>query len=217
MSATYAEAPPRVYRHPNGGGAKVYPAQGSPDSYIDRESSVEGESAVYAGTLLETAVKDSFVAYSTLARALVYDSRLSDAKVENAHVESSHLVNAIVRNSRLHNCRVASAGLGTPVVFGVNLSGVTVYGGATLTGPWSLHLEGAHIHAGDWYDRPRHLLIEGGGIHEAVVECTQGRAHMGCKCMPVSYWLGEQGERIAKRFGWSEEQREQCRQFLLSL
>jgi hypothetical protein len=105
---------------------------------------------------------------------------------------------------------------GEPFLDGIRLVGVTVYGDVTLCGPWGLELEGAHIHAGEWNEQPRHLLVEGEGIHVAVLECTDGRAHMGCACRPVTHWL-KKGPRLARRLGWSEEQIETCLTFLKSL
>lgn len=205
-----------VYRHQNGGGLKVYPAQASPDSYLHKRSTLEGETNVYASSLTLSALRDTFAAASTVHAAALADSRLSDAYVENSDVVSSEIVASEVVDCRLTRCRVfANEGM-KPVVYGVKLAGVTVFGGATLYGPWGLELEGAHIHDGVWREAPRHLLIEGGGLHVAVVECTEGRAHMGCTCRPVKHWL-DRGPKLGRRLGWTGEQIEACRTFLLSL
>lgn len=205
-----------VYRHKNGGGLKVYPAQASPDSFLDKTSTAEGESNVYESSLEGSALKDTFAYSSTVISATVAGSRLADAYLDNADIISSEIVGAHVRNSRLTDCRVYSNDQDKPALVGVSLVGVTVYGSALLCGTWGLDLPGAHIHAGIWNCQPRHILIEGEGIHQAVLECTEGRAHMGCECRPITYWL-ERGPRFARRFGWTEEQTEQCRTFLQSL
>ncbi len=205
-----------TYRHKNGGGTKVFPAQASPDTFLDRDSTVEGESHVYVSSLKGSALKDTFAAWSRLTDVVGADSRFSDAHVENSDINSSDVVTADVSGCRLYNCRVSADGGPRPTLRGVTLAGVTVYGDAVLVGPWMLALEGAHVHAGEWREAPRHLLVEGEGLHVAVVECTEGRAHMGCECRPVPHWL-RKGPRLARRLGWGEEQIEQCLTFLRSL
>lgn len=206
-----------VYRHTNGGGLKVFPAQASPDSFIDGHSSVEGETGVYASSLTEmSALKDCFVTGSKLIEVTAADSRLSGSLVASSDILSSELFSAHVGGCRLARCRVFADGGAIPVLRGVALDGVTVYGHAKLVGPWGLELPGAHIHAGEWREAPRHVLIEGEGVHVAVLECTDGRAHMGCTCRPVTHWL-DRGPRIGRRLGWSEEMIEACRTFLQSL
>jgi hypothetical protein len=210
------EALTQAYRHRNGGGTKVYPAQASPDSFIDKVSSVEGESGVYVSSLTAAALKDSFVAWSLLTEVTAADCRLSDSFIEKSDIVGSEVVTADIAGCRLFQCRVSAEGGPRPRLRGVTLTGVTVYGDVALSGPWGLDLPGAHIHAGEWREAPRHTLIEGEGVHVAVVECTDGRAHMGCTCKPISYWL-EKGPRLARRLGWNEEQIETCLNFLKSL
>lgn len=205
-----------IYRHRNGGGAKVYPAQASPDSFIDRLSTVEGESNVYTSTIHDSALKDSFADRSKVNDSLVADCRLAEALLRNSDITRTHIVCALVEASRLTDCRIFADEGVPPQVSGVTLSGVTVYGNACLRGTWGLELEGAHVHAGVWEQPPRHLLVEDEGVHVAVLECTEGRAHMGCECRPVTYWL-KKGPRIARRLGWDEEQIEACLTFLKSL
>lgn len=204
-----------VYRHKNGGGLKVFPAQASPNSLIDGLSTIEGESNVYASSLKDSALKDTFAFDSGLAYATVADSRLADSRIINSDIVGCDVVGAYVEKSRLKDCRVF-ADCGQPTLYGVTLAGVTVYGDTALNGPWGLELEGAHIHAGEWREQPRHTLIEGEGIHIALVECTEGRAHMGCTCRSVEHWL-KKGPGLGRRLGWSEDQVESARVFLEGL
>jgi hypothetical protein len=205
-----------VYRHKNGGGVKVYPAQASPDSFIDRHSSVEGESGVYDCALYSSALKDTFAYRSTVTSSAVADCRVAEADITGSDLVSCEAGASTIEGCRLTDCRVFADGPAVPALGGVRLVGVTVYGEVSLFGPWGLELPGAHIHAGHWSEQPRHLLVEGDGIHVAVVECTEGRAHMGCECRPVTHWL-EKGPRLARRLDWSEEQIETCLTFLRSL
>ena len=206
-----------VYRHRNGGGLKVFPAQASPDSLLDADTVIEGESEVYDSTLRQTALKDSFVARLCFVHeSAVADSRLVTSTVTNSEVSSSSVVGAYVEGSRLSGCRVASDGASLPFLSGVRLSGVTVSGEVSLVGPWGLELPGAHIHAGLWHEPPQFRSIDGEGVHVALVECTEGRAHMGCACRPVAHWL-DRGPKLGRRMGWSEEMIETCRTFLQSL
>jgi hypothetical protein len=206
-----------VYRHGNGGGVKVFPAQASPDTFVDEVSSVEGESGVYVSSLQATALKDSFVAWSLLTEVTAADCRLSDSFIEKSDLVGSEVVTADVKGCRLFQCRVFADGGPRPRLRGVTLTGVTVYGDVALNGPWGLALPGAHIHAGEWSEQPRHALIEGEGLHVAVVECTDGRAHVGCECRPIKQWLEGRRSKRASRYGWSKEQIELCRNFLKSL
>lgn len=206
----------RAYRHPNGGGQKFYPSQASPDAFLDGQTTIEGETNVYGGRTTDSALRDTVAAVSGIDGSLVAGSSVVESYIRKSDIVSSQIISAYVAGCRLTKCRVFTNAGGQPRLFLVRLSGVTVYGDAILVGSWGLELEGAHIHAGVWRTPPRHTLIEGGGIHEAVVECTEGRAHMGCKCMPVSYWLAK-GARIARRFGWDKRQIEQCQSFLETL
>lgn len=209
-----------TYRHKNGGGLKVFPAQASPDSFLDKLSSIEGESEVYGSHVTGSALKDSFVAMrSNVSGSAVADSRIIGSTVRNSDLTLSSVVGAHVEGCRLSRCRVSGDEFKDPFAVGVRLEGVTVSGDANLYGPWALELPGAHIHTGSWSEQPRHVLIKGEGeegIHVAVLECTEGRAHMGCECRPVTHWL-ERGPALARRFGWSEEQIETCLSFLKSL
>lgn len=207
-----------AYRHKNGGGLKVFPAQASPDSFLDRLSTVEGETNVYGGSAVEdSALKDTFAAAATLLKATVCDSRIVDSFVDNADLVSCEVVEAQVVDSRLTGCKVFANDGARPRLRGVGLDGVTVYGDVALVGPWTLELPGAHIHDGEWNVAPRHLLVEGDGIHVAVLECTEGRAHIGCECRPVKQWLEGRRCKRASRYGWTGEQIEACRNFLKSL
>lgn len=204
----------QTYRHANGSGLKVYPAQASADCWIDRDSTLEGKTDAYHSTVRDSALKDTFCSASQISHSLVAGSHVADgARVVNSEITSSHVVCAHVLDCRLRDCRVAGCLVSME---GVSLEGVTVSGDTVLTGPWGLSLTGAHIHAGEWRRAPRHVLIEGNGIHAAVVECTEGRAHLGCACRPIAYWI-ERGPGMARRFGWTQEQIETCLTFLHSL
>lgn len=206
-----------TYRHQSGGGLKVYPATASPDSYVGPESTIEGESRVYSSHLGDSALKDTFANCAKVLRSTIADSSLADCAVLDSDLVRSDVAgNALVRSCRLADCRIHALNNQSPHVEGVKLSGVTVCGDAYLVGPWGLELEGAHVHAGVWLQQPRNTLIEGNGVHVAALECTEGRAHMGCTCATVAYWL-ERGPRLGRRKGWSEEMIEQCQQFLKTL
>jgi hypothetical protein len=207
----------RTYRHPNGGGQKVYPAQASPDSYIDGQSALEGETNVYTCTVKNSALRDT-VAYGSVvyANSAVCGSHLAEARVRNSDLTRCHVMAATVGNCVLRDTHIFGDNGESPYLSGVNLTGVYVYGGVQLTGGWGMELEGAHIHAGVWTKQPRHMLVEGDGVHVAVMECTDGRAHMGCECRTVDYWLTK-GARLARRLGWNARQIEECLSFLETL
>lgn len=207
-----------TYRHQNGGGLKVYPAQASPDCSLDKNSTIEGETSLsYMCVVRDSAVKDTFAAgYVVIRHSLLADARLSHARADNSDIVRTEIVMAQVNGCRLSDSRIYGGKDGEPYLEQVSLKGVHVSGSAELYGPWGLNLPGAHIHAGEWEEPPRHLAIEGEGVHVAVLECTDGRAHMGCACRPVSHWLAK-GPRLARRLGWNEEQIERCLNFLRSL
>jgi hypothetical protein len=208
----------QTYRHPHGNGLKHLPAEASPDTFLDSDSTLEGESRVYASSIQHSALRDTFTFAATIRDSVAADSRIVDAEVYQSDVRTSDVagMGVSVEECQLTDCRVFADDGHAPQLLAVGLVGVSVYAGAILRGPWELDLPGAHIHAGTWTAPPRHVLIEGNGIHEAVVECTEGRAHLGCSCKPVSYWL-KVGPRLAQKFGWTDEQKTLCRDLLLSL
>jgi hypothetical protein len=124
---------------------------------------------------------------------------------------------AIIEASTLIDCLVGPLFGASPRVSGVFLQGVRVEGRAELQGPWRMICAGAFIHQGEWQRAPRHILIRGeNGVSVAVSECTEGWAHIGCRCREIGFWL-KCGPRIGRRLGWTEEQIERCRVFFESL
>jgi hypothetical protein len=178
-----------TYRHLKGGGRVVgLEAYVSPDSYFDAESSAEGRTLVFSSFVRQSALKDSAVSGPDLRSAL------------------------------LDRCVVARTDEeGPPFLSRVALRGVRVEGNVILRGPWAMECSGAWIHAGEWARSPIHRRIEGeNGVGVALVECTEGRAHCGCKCRRVAHWL-ERGPAVGRRLGWTEEQIEAARLFFEGL
>ncbi len=205
----------RKYIHPAGAGLKIYPAQASSDSFIDDQSAIEGETEIYSTSLRGSVLKDTFAFGARVHSSAVAASRLADSIVVNSDIESCDIVGAEAGGCRLIDCHIHIENGHSPRLSGVNLAGVRVAGEVEMRGPFGMDAPGAHVHAGVWTRAPRHILLIG-QIHVAVVECTDGRAHMGCACRPVKFWL-ERGPRLGRRFGWTEEQIESCRQFLVTL
>lgn len=176
------------YRHTNGGGRVVgREAYVSPDSFFDRESSAEGDARVFSSVVTNSALRGAQVSGCSLNATLLAD------------------------------CIVAGAPCLGPVLDGVSLVGVRVEGLVSLAGPWSMKCPGAWIHSGEWHRAPRALRITGeGGMTVALVECVEGRAHVGCKCRPTSHWL-DRGPAIGRRLGWTEEHIEAARLFFEGL
>jgi hypothetical protein len=203
-----------TYRHSNGNGSVVgESAHVSADSFLDRDSTVEGESVLCSSVVKGSALKDSFAAQSSLERCAVEDSRLSNVKLYRSIVCGSHLSDVDASGCALIG--VVAEGLhgATPYIGGVILEDVTVSGETRVIGDWSLR--GPYrIHRGEWERAPRHILISGpNGVSVGVSECVEGMAHVACRCRPVSHWLSK-GTRLARRLGWTDDQTATAMAFL---
>lgn len=166
------------YLHRNGKGRVYGEAYVSPDSFLDSKSQVGGHSLVAGGSVLLNAA-------------------CQDSQIVRAHVKDS-----VLGNTKL----VAIDGFG-PDVESVGLHDVKVEGVVILRGGW--HLDGeAWIHRGIWERAPRHLLIEGNGVHVNLTECVDGTIHIGCSCKPALWWLSHKDRlfRAWGRKGWTLEQ-----------
>lgn len=206
-----------AYLHPNGRGTVLgEAAHVSADTYLDRASVVEGETSLRRSTVVDSNVRDSFLFDTSLTGSVAVDSRLASSRLLGTSAEGSSVTDCDAVDSRLRGVEVGSRDGRGPSLYMVELEGVVVEGFVRLRGPWSLagHLR---IHAGEWKRAPRHIRITGeNGVVSDVSECTEGRAHISCKCRPVSYWL-ERGPALGRRLGWTESQIEECRVFFEEL
>lgn len=207
----------KIYRHRNGNGSVVGEgAHVSADTFLNRESTVEGESSIHASAVSASALRDVFAYESTLQHSAIADSRLARAHVVRSHVQGSAVVDGAIIASNLRGVTVEPAYGFSPHVKGVTLEDVIVSGGVALEGEWEMRGR-YRIDRGLWERAPRHMEIEGSnGVHVGVSECTPGLAHVACRCKSIEFWLGR-GVSIAARLGWTKEQIEECRNFLKSL
>lgn len=212
----------KPYRHRNGNGLAY--GEGvhlSADTFFDKDSEAHGETLLLSSSAAGSSFEDSFAYLSRFSRieleapfspgppphvpCLVRNSRVSHARVIGSVVLDSSIAEAEIINCRLRDCVVEPLhGIG-PMLLSVRLEGVTVSGDVCLRGPWEMR--GPYrIDAGEWGRSPIHKLIEGeNGVSVGLSECTEGRAHVACRCAPVERWLTK-GPRVARRLGWTEGQ-----------
>lgn len=140
---------------------------------------------------------DTFLDRSSIIRG---DSNVYHSHIEESEIIDSIIVGATVRDSVLNYSRTWDS----PVIESVSLKEVAVFGNAILRGPWSLDGP-VRIHAGVWTAPPRWDIIE--GMKVSISECTEGRFHLGCWCLPYETWARPQyRQRIGARAAWSDMQ-----------
>jgi hypothetical protein len=205
-----------TYRHRKGGG-KIYgtDADASPDSYLDLKTAIEGNSHVVGSVLVGTQAFDLFAVNSRFDGSVLAASRVVNSTLLDCRVKDSEIVQAWVNDSQLSSCIVRPIQSERPTINTVALRNVLVEGDSDLRGPWTL--DGlARIHRGVWEQAPRFMEVKGeNGVHVGVTECTEGYAHIACRCKPVKAWL-EAGPRLGRILGWTGEQIKQvCRTFEL--
>jgi hypothetical protein len=194
------------YRHKLGGGNVIgIEADASPDSYLDQKSSIDGDSCVISSTLLSSDVKDVFFCHARLDESVVLNSRIASSTILESQLRDSIVAHAWINQSILDDCIVRAVERESPSLTGVALRNVIVEGHSILRGPWTL--DGiARIHRGVWERPPRFLEITGeNGVHVGVGECTEGHAHIACRCKPIATWL-RAGPRLGRMLGWQPEQ-----------
>jgi hypothetical protein len=177
--------------HRNGGGKVLsFDTHISPDSKLDRDSVLEGY-CVVGGE-------------SRVLASRVFESAIDRGQIIESLLERSEVMGGLVAKSGLRNAHVASERKHRPELFNVMLDGVTVRGATFLRG---FHLKGPFlIHAGQWYDAPRHFHFapRDTGINLGIIECVDGRAHIGCVCRPMEQWIARRPllDKIFARRGW---------------
>lgn len=186
--------------HRNGGGKILdYTTDISPDSVLDQDSILENY--CYVGN-------ESQILNSRIASGKVFHAKVLSSLVDHSTIAEALVANCGLRKVCIRSERTRSGMREHPYVMEVVLDGVTVSGPVTLKGPWTL--AGPYlIHDGEWLKPPRHFrfMPEGTGIDLGVIECLDGRAHIGCICRPMDVWLERREllRRIFTRRGWLPE------------
>lgn len=183
-------------RHKNGNG-RVYgnSALVTPDTFLDRGSSVGDDAEVYGATIIRSAVTD---------RALVSQSHVEDSLIS----DDSRALGGVILNSTLSGY---ARTWGNPSIADCALRNAFVYEGAIVEG---VTLDAfVRIHIGEWHVAPRWEVISSPGIlvEVTISECAEGRAHIGCYCRTYDDWF-RPGYRqmIGKRSGWTPAMVEEC-------
>lgn len=187
----------RPFIHHNGGGKILDPdSHVSVDSTLDVDSVLEG----YCSVVCNSRVRDSRISASIISSGTIVGSVLYDAQV----------FNGLVAKCGLRSVHVRSESGYSPQLLEVVLEGVTVAGPTILHGPWTMRGPFL-IHAGEWHAPPRHHHFQPNGAGAlpslGIIECLDGKAHIGCVCRPIAEWCQKKEllRRIFVRRGWQPE------------
>lgn len=205
-------------RHRNGGG-KVYgwEAEVSADTHLDSWSVARDQA-----TIVSAHIENSMIyGASKVFLALIRDnSEIYSAGVQGGQVRinRSTLIGAdvcsklpvLIKNTVLSGEIVVRD---SATLIDVSAIGqVRVYGHVVLEANSDrILLRGLmDIHRGFWRRAPKYVELGGPfdeqGFHFGITECTDGHAHVGCKCKPMTKWLEHVKDgRLARVAGWRNE------------
>lgn len=166
----------------------------SPDTYLDRQSSVGDSGEVSESRIYESRVSDS----ALIHRASVWESLIGGKTRIMGGEKGVVVAEAILSGST----RIAN----NATIYGVFLHNVWVFGDAVLEGDWSLK-EFVRIHRGTWTQPPRYKVIEGENIRVVLSECVDDHFHLGCWCLPRETWFRPgYRQRLGAHSGWTPSQ-----------
>jgi carbonic anhydrase/acetyltransferase-like protein (isoleucine patch superfamily) len=211
--------------HPFGGGVVEGDAEVSLAAYVGPYAAVRGNAEVYAGAFLEgledypCVVQDrarvfgGHVVASTVGRRVVLaeQPRIEHSIVTCRSVSGQPLISSsYLRGKHVRVCDKAK-------IHRAILDGeVYVFWNAVLVGRDDeppIAFDGPlRIHTGVWTRAPHWVPLEA-PTAKLVQECAEGQVHVGCVCNTIPYFL-ENGELMAKDWGWSEEPIERVRAIL---
>ena len=161
------------------------------DSYVSRDSLIEGASYIsYGSVIKESAIKDSHVSFANISK-----SALVGSHVAGAIISDSGFDDVVVRGTKTHRAVVRDCLLSNQVV----IEGCQVRR-FELSGPYLIHA--------DFNRAPRHYLLEPApGVQMGLSECTNGRLHCGCECRTYNHWLVKKEllRKIFDRRGWAPD------------